>query len=214
MALMDTYNYIRIMNFSSKLIEDAVNAFSSLPGIGKKSALRHVLHILKMEDFEVEEMTEAINKLKSNIQFCQVCHNISDEHICTICKNESRDKKMICVVENIRDLMAIENTQHFNGTYHVLGGLISPMEGIGPESLNIESLINRIEKEEVSEIIMALSSTIEGDTTQFYISRQLDLEKVNVSSIARGIAFGGELEYTDELTLAKSITNRLPYNKS
>jgi recombination protein RecR len=202
------------MNFSSKLIEDAVNAFSTLPGIGKKSALRHVLHILQMEDINVEDFTKSIAKLKTDIQFCNKCHNISDNPTCTICLNQSRDKSLICVVENIRDLMAIENTQHFNGTYHVLGGLISPMEGIGPDALNIETLLSRIEKDEVKEIVMALSSTIEGDTTLFYISRQIDEDKVKLSSIARGIAFGGELEYTDDLTLAKSITNRLPYNNT
>jgi len=202
------------MNFSSKLIEDAVNAFSTLPGIGKKSALRHVLHILQMEDINVEDFTQSITKLKTDIQFCNKCHNISDNPTCTICLNPSRDKSLICVVENIRDLMAIENTQHFNGTYHVLGGLISPMEGIGPDALNIDTLLSRIEKDEVKEIVMALSSTIEGDTTLFYISRQIDEEKVKLSSIARGIAFGGELEYTDDLTLAKSITNRLPYNNT
>ena len=202
------------MNFSSKLIEDAVNAFSTLPGIGKKSALRHVLHILQMEDISVEDFTQSITKLKTDIQFCNKCHNISDNPTCTICLNPSRDKSLICVVENIRDLMAIENTQHFNGTYHVLGGLISPMEGIGPDALNIDTLLSRIEKDEVKEIVMALSSTIEGDTTLFYISRQIDEEKVKLSSIARGIAFGGELEYTDDLTLAKSITNRLPYNNT
>ena len=202
------------MNFSSKLIEDAVNAFSTLPGIGKKSALRHVLHILQMEDMSVEDFTQSIAKLKTDIQFCNKCHNISDNPTCTICLNPSRDKSLICVVENIRDLMAIENTQHFNGTYHVLGGLISPMEGIGPDALNIDTLLSRIEKDEVKEIVMALSSTIEGDTTLFYISRQIDEEKVKLSSIARGIAFGGELEYTDDLTLAKSITNRLPYNNT
>lgn len=202
------------MNFSSKLIEDAVNAFSTLPGIGKKSALRHVLHILQMEDINVEDFTQSIAKLKTDIQFCNKCHNISDNPTCTICLNQSRDKSLICVVENIRDLMAIENTQHFNGTYHVLGGLISPMEGIGPDALNIETLLSRIEKDEVKEIVMALSSTIEGDTTLFYISRQIDEDKVKLSSIARGIAFGGELEYTDDLTLAKSITNRLPYNNT
>ena len=202
------------MNFSSKLIEDAVNAFSTLPGIGKKSALRHVLHILQMEDMSVEDFTQSIAKLKTDIQFCNKCHNISDNPTCNICLNPSRDKSMICVVENIRDLMAIENTQHFNGTYHVLGGLISPMEGIGPDALNIDTLLSRIEKDEVKEIVMALSSTIEGDTTLFYISRQIDEEKVKLSSIARGIAFGGELEYTDDLTLAKSITNRLPYNNT
>jgi len=202
------------MNFSSKLIEEAVNAFSALPGIGKKSALRHVLHILQMEENNVTEITSAINRLKSEIQFCKVCHNISDQDTCTICLNQSRDKSIICVVENIRDLMAIENTQHFNGVYHVLGGLISPMEGIGPESLKIDTLLKRIDDQEVNEIIMALSSTIEGDTTLFYISRQIDQDKVKISSIARGIAFGGELEYTDDLTLAKSITNRLPYKNS
>jgi recombination protein RecR len=202
------------MNFSSKLIEDAVNAFSTLPGIGKKSALRHVIHILQMEDINVEDFTQSITKLKTDIQFCNKCHNISDHPTCTICLNPSRDKSLICVVENIRDLMAIENTQHFNGTYHVLGGLISPMEGIGPDALNIDTLLSRIEKDEVKEIVMALSSTIEGDTTLFYISRQIDEEKVKLSSIARGIAFGGELEYTDDLTLAKSITNRLPYNNT
>jgi recombination protein RecR len=196
------------------LIEDAVNAFSTLPGIGKKSALRHVLHILQMEDISVEDFTQSITKLKTDIQFCNKCHNISDNPTCTICLNPSRDKSLICVVENIRDLMAIENTQHFNGTYHVLGGLISPMEGIGPDALNIDTLLSRIEKDEVKEIVMALSSTIEGDTTLFYISRQIDEEKVKLSSIARGIAFGGELEYTDDLTLAKSITNRLPYNNT
>ena len=201
------------MNIPSKLIEDAVEAFSSLPGVGKKSALRHVLYLLKQDSEKTTQITEALQKMREDIQFCPKCHNVSDEGLCTICKNEARNHKVICVVQVLRDLLAIENTQHFNGTYHILGGLISPMEGIGPEKLNIQSLIDRVEKEEVQEIIMALSSTIEGDTTSFYISRQLHEYAVKVTSIARGIAFGGELEYTDDLTLAKSITNRLPFEK-
>lgn len=200
------------MNISSKLIEDAVNAFSSLPGIGKRTALRLVLHLLKQENNITEAFTQDIARMRRDIQFCQTCFNIADSDICTICSNENRNHNLICVVEDIKDVMAIENTQQFNGVYHVLGGLISPMDGIGPEDIHIQPLIDRV-SDETQELIMALSPNIEGDTTIFYISKQVQEKGVKVTSIARGISFGSELEYTDEITLGKSISNRLPFNQ-
>ena len=201
------------MNFSSKLIEDAVNAFASLPGIGKKSALRLVLHLMNQETEISEQFAEAIVHMRKNIKSCEKCHNVSDSKLCNICSNTRRNEAVICVVESIRDIMAIEDTSQFNGLYHVLGGVISPIEGIGPSDLNIESLIERVNSENVKEVIMAISPTIEGDTTIFYISKQLRESDVKVSTIARGVSFGGELEYADELTLGRSIVARIPYRK-
>ena len=199
------------MDFSSKLVSDAVNAFAGLPGIGKKSALRMVLHLLKKDVIFSETLSDAISQLRKNIKFCTKCHNISDREICSICDDPRRQEGVLCVVESIRDVMAIEDTAHFRGRYHVLGGVISPIDGVGPERLNIDSLMNRVKKEAVTEVILAISPTIEGDTTSFYISKQLQPLDVNVSSIARGVAFGGELEYVDEVTLGRSIAGRTPF---
>lgn len=201
------------MNFSSKLIEEAVLAFTSLPGIGKKSALRLVLHLMKQDKEVSESFAEAIVKMRKNIQYCKTCHNLSDSAICNICQDKRRDPQVICVVESIRDIMAIEDTGQYRGSYHVLGGVINPIEGIAPQQLNIDSLLQRISTSEVKEIIMAISPTIEGDTTIFYISKQLKNSAVKMSTIARGISFGGELEYADELTLGRSIVARTPYRK-
>ena len=195
------------MNFSSKLIEEAVEAFATLPSIGKKTALRLVLHLIKQEAEISEQFAAAILRMRKNIKECKKCHNISDHDICSICKDPKRDASVVCVVETIRDVMAIEDT----GQFHVLGGVISPIEGIGPTELNIESLKERVQKNEVKELIMAISPTIEGDTTIFYITKQLKELDVKVSTIARGISFGGELEYADELTLGRSIIARTPY---
>ena len=198
------------MVFSSSLLENAVNEFAKLPGIGKKTALRLVLHLIKQNENEVEHFSETIASMRREIKFCTQCHNISDNTLCNICSNPARKKDIICVVENIRDVIAIESTQQFSGTYHVLGGIISPLDGIGPDQLNIETLINRIPKEETKEIIFALNPNIQGDTTIYYIGRKLKELPVKITTIARGIAFGGELEYADEMTLAKSISNRIP----
>jgi len=197
------------MQFSSALLETAVNEFAKLPGIGKKTALRLVLHLLKQDAEEVQHFGEVVARMRSEIRFCQRCHNVSDGDICSICSNSMRKQDLICVVENIRDVIALESTQQFNGTYHVLGGVISPLDGIGPSQLNIETLIHRAEKEETSEVIFALSPTIQGDTTIYYIQKKLP-QKARVTTIARGISFGGELEYADEMTLARSLQNRLP----
>ena len=202
------------MNFSSKLIEEAVAAFSSLPGIGKKSALRLVLHLIKQSPDVSESFSEAILNMRKNIKDCKKCHNLSDEDVCYICKDQRRDDQMICVVESIRDVMAIEETGQYRGRYHVLGGVISPIEGVSPTDLNIDSLLARISSENIKELVMAISPTIEGDTTIFYISKQLSNSEVKISTIARGISFGGELEYADELTLGRSIIARIPYRKS
>ncbi|GAA4452465.1 recombination mediator RecR [Rurimicrobium arvi] len=199
------------MIFSSRLIEDAVAEFSKLPGIGKKSALRMVLHLLRQETADVDAFTEAISRLIHQITYCRQCHNVSDTEICSICVNTQRNPRQICVVETIRDVMAIEQTQQYNGHYHVLGGILSPLDGVGPEHLNIGSLLERVTKQgDTEEIIMALSPTLEGDTTVYYISRQLKHLPLKITTIARGIAFGGELEYADEMTLARSISKRLP----
>lgn len=198
------------MVFSSSLLENAVNEFAKLPGIGKKTALRLVLHLIKQDKGEVGRFNETINKMRQEIQFCSRCHNISDTKTCNICANKSRKQDILCVVENIRDVIAIESTQQFNGIYHVLGGIISPLDGIGPEQLTIESLVQRISSEEITEIIFALNPNIQGDTTVYYISKKLKGQNVKITTIARGIAFGGELEYADEMTLAKSISNRIP----
>jgi recombination protein RecR len=198
------------MQFSSSLVENAVNEFANLPGIGKKTALRLVLHLLKQNEQNVKDFGEALIKMRNEIKFCQRCHNIADADICSICANSLRKQDMICVVENIRDVITIESTQQFSGTYHVLGGIISPLDGVGPDQLNIESLISRIGKENILELIFALSPNIQGDTTIYYIQKKLQHLPVRITTIARGISFGGELEYADEMTLARSIANRLP----
>lgn len=198
------------MIFSSALIENAVSEFARLPGVGKKTALRLVLHLLKQDTAQVELFAEVIAKMRRQIKFCKTCHNVSDEDTCTICGNAARNHRVVCVVESIRDVIAIENTQQFNGVYHVLGGIISPIDGIGPDQLQIHSLVERVQQQGVEEVIMALSPTIEGDTTIYYLSKKLKDYPVKVTTIARGIAFGGELEYADEMTLARSLTNRLP----
>ncbi len=202
------------MNIPSKLFEDAVEAFSSLPGIGKKSALRLVLHLLNKEKEFAFQFTEAIKTFRANIKSCKVCANISDEDVCEICQHPGRDHKTICVVENIRDLMAIESTGLYRGVYHVLGGVISPIDGVGPDQLNIRSLLDRADTGEINEIIMAISPTIEGETTIYYLSKQLESKLDLITQIARGVSFGGELEYADELTLARSIADRQPYSKN
>jgi len=202
------------MNYSSKLLEQAVEEFSKLPGIGKKTALRLVLNLLKREKDEVNRFAMALKNLRDEIRYCKECHNISDIEICQLCSNPHRDGTTLCVVEDIRDVMAVENTQQYKGLYHVLGGVISPMEGIGPQHLTIESLLQKVESGKVKEIIFALSTTMEGDTTNFYIFKKLKNYSVRISTIARGIAFGDELEYADEITLGRSIANRLPYESS
>jgi recombination protein RecR len=197
--------------YPSRLLENSVQEFAKLPGIGRKTALRLVLHLLRQEDGDVEQFANALTTMKHDVKFCHVCHNISDEDVCPICRDQRRDASTICVVENIQDVMAIENTQQFHGLYHVLGGVISPMDGIGPGDLEIESLIRRVSQGDVKEVILALSPTMEGDTTNFYIFRKLSSFDVRLSIIARGIAVGNELEYTDEVTLGRSILNRTPF---
>ncbi len=201
------------MQLPSSLLESAVNEFSKLPGIGKKTALRLVLHLLKQDVGEVLQFGDTISRMRQDIKFCNRCSNISDSDICSICSNRSRNQNLICVVENIRDVIAIESTQQYNGTYHVLGGVISPLDGIGPDQLSIEPLVQRIEKEETEELIFALNPNIQGDTTIYYIQKKIQQLNCRVTTIARGIAFGGELEYADEMTLARSISNRLPVNQ-
>lgn len=201
-----------IQQYPSRLLEAAVQEFAKLPGIGRKTALRLVLHLLRHEDEDVTQFVDAISRMKREVKFCSVCHNISDQDVCPICSDHRRDRSVVCVVENIQDVMAIENTQQFQGLYHVLGGLISPMDGIGPSDLEIDSLIQRVASGEIKEIILALSSTMEGDTTNFFIFRKLAPYDINISVIARGIAVGNELEYTDEVTLGRSILNRIPFN--
>ncbi len=198
------------MQFSSSLLENAVNEFAKLPGIGKKTALRLVLYLLKTDPENVEGFGESILKMRKEIKFCQRCFNVADADICSICSNSLRRQDMICVVENIRDVIAIESTQQYSGTYHVLGGIISPLDGIGPDQLNIESLVHRAQKEKIAEIIFALNPNIQGDTTIYYIQKKLHPLGIRVTTIARGIAFGGELEYADEMTLGRSLQNRLP----
>ena len=201
-----------MQQYPSLLLEKAVNEFSQLPGIGRKTALRLVLHLLRQSTTQVDDFSNAMVEMKHNIKHCKVCHNISDTDICPICSDAMRDTTVVCVVENIQDVMAIENTQQFNGLYHVLGGIISPMDGIGPNDLEIESLVERVRSGEIKEIILALASTMEGDTTNFYISRKLKEFDVKLSVIARGISVGDELEYTDEVTLGRSIINRTPFD--
>lgn len=198
------------MIFSSQLMEAAVNEFAKLPGIGRKTALRLVLHLLKQDKEMVAHFGETISRMREEIRFCSKCHNISDADICALCANAGRNHKLICVVESLREVMAIEGTQQYNGVYHVLGGVISPLDGIGPDQLQIESLEARVKKEKIEELIFALSPTIQGDTTIYYIQKKLQSTGVRITTIARGIAFGGELEYTDEMTLARSLQNRLP----
>lgn len=199
------------MEFPSKLVEKAVEEFSRLPGIGKKTALRLVLHLLKKDKEEGIALSESIRELRESIQYCEICCNISDEKVCGICSNPSRESSLICVVQDVRDVMAIENTGQYKGLYHVLGGIISPIEGISPADINIEQLLQRLDKNEITEIIFALSSTMEADTTAFYISKKLKDRNIKISSIARGIPIGGEIEYADEITLARSIAQRMNY---
>lgn len=198
--------------YPSQLLEKAVEEFSKLPGVGRKTALRLVLYLLRLNVDEVDVFSNSIAQLRHEVRYCRVCHNISDTDVCPICSDQHRDGSIICVVENIRDVMAIENTQQYNGLYHVLGGVISPMDGIGPSDLEIESLIQRVEKEHVQEVILALSPTMEGDTTNFYISRKLQNQDVKLSVIARGISVGNELEYTDEVTLGRAILQRTAFD--
>ena len=200
-----------MQQYPSQLLERAVEAFSQLPGVGRKTALRLVLHLLRQSTEDVDSFAGAVIRVKHDVKYCKVCHNISDNEVCSICSDPRRDGSVVCVVENIQDVMAIENTQQFHGLYHVLGGIISPMDGIGPHDLEIESLVERVEEGTVKEIILALASTMEGDTTNFYISRKLKDTGVKLSVIARGISVGDELEYTDEVTLGRSILNRTPF---
>jgi len=200
-----------VANYPSKLFEQAVNEFAKLPGIGRKSAVRMVLHLLREDKATAENLGDTIIKLRQNIRYCKECFNITESETCEICSNPKRDKKQICVVEDIRDVLAVENTGQFTGVYHILGGIISPMDGIGPNDLNIEPLLNRVERVGSTEIILALPATIEGDTTNFYLYKKLAASGVNITTIARGISFGDELEYADEVTLGRSILNRTPY---
>lgn len=200
--------------YPSSLLENAVNEFSKLPGIGRKTALRLSLHLLRQSEAEAEKFGNAMIQLRKKIKYCRMCHNISDTGICQICSNPARDNKTICVVENIRDVMSIENTQQFKGLYHVLGGIISPMDGVGPGDIEINSLIERVEKEEINEVILALGATMEGDTTNFYIYRKLSPYNVRITTIARGVAVGDELEYADEVTLGRSILNRVDFSNA
>ena len=202
------------MNFPSKLVETAVNHLFRLPGIGKKTALRLVLHMLKQEKIQIQQFGESFIKLINNISYCKVCFSISDLELCEVCVNPKRDKNIVCVVEDIRVMMAIENTMQFRGIYHVLGGLISPMDGIGPSELRIEELVEKVKNSSIKEVIFALSTTMEGDTTNYYLFKRLKEFNISVSIIARGIAIGDELEYTDEITLASAIASRLPYENS
>ena len=200
--------------YSSALLENAVNEFAKLPGIGRKTALRLVLHLLRQEEFSVENFGNAIIKLRKEIKYCHLCHNISDSDTCSLCSDPNRDDSIICVVENIKEVMVIENTHQFKGRYHVLGGVISPMDGIGPSDLEIDSLVKRVSEGGIQEIILALSATMEGDTTNFYIFRKLAPYNIKISILARGVSVGDELEYTDEITLGRSIINRMPFNET
>jgi len=202
------------MNFSSKLVESAVAEMAQLPGVGKRSALRLILHLLKQPKSQTERLTLALNNLQEYVTYCKSCHNISDTDLCEICANPKRNPNIICVVEDIRDVMAIENTMQFKGVYHVLGGKISPMEGVGPQNLNIDSLVEKVKNNVVEELIFALGSTMEGDTTNFYIFKLLKEYAIKISTIARGISVGDELEYADEITLGRSIVNRVPFENS
>lgn len=201
-----------VQNFPSKRVEQAVEELSKLPGIGKRTALRLALHLLKQDKLYADALGNSIIRMRNEITYCKKCHNISDHELCDICSDHSRDQTLICVVEDVRDVLAIENTAQYKGIYHVLGGIISPMDGIGPEDLNIEELVDRIKNEEVKELIMALPTTIEGDTTNYYIHKLIKDKAVKMSTIARGVAIGNELEYADEITLGRSIINRTPYD--
>ncbi len=200
------------MEFPSKIVEEAVTQFSRLPGVGKKTALRLVLHLLKQDMQPVQQLTNSLLSLKTELRYCKECHNISDSEICNICADAKRNHEMICVVEDLRDVMAIENTNQYRGVYHVLGGLISPVDGIGPSDLRIDSLYEHVERIQAKELIFALAATMEGDTTAFYITKRLQSTNLKISSIARGISIGGELEYADEITLGRSIISRIPYS--
>lgn len=200
------------MEFSSKIIEQAVEAFAQLPGVGKKTALRFVLHVIKNDKQQAENLSNLVLKLKTDLKFCEKCHNISEHVICEICSNPARDASVICVVQDYRDILAIENTGLYKGHYHVIGGLISPLDGITPSSLNIESLVAKVATHTINEVILALNATMEGETTSFYIFRKIAPYNVKLSAIARGIAVGDELEYADEVTLGRSITNRIPFD--
>lgn len=201
------------MNFPSKLIENAVDELAKLPGVGKKTALRLVLHLLKAETEDTKQLSEALVRMRTGIRYCKTCHNISDTEVCGICANPLRDRSLLCVVSDMRDVIAIENTAQYKGLYHVLGGVISPLEGVGPSDLHIQSLVERLPASEVKEIILALSPTMEGDTTAFYLTRKLKDYPARISSIARGVPIGGELEYTDEITLGRSIMDRTAYSQ-
>lgn len=203
-----------LQQYPSSLLERAVSELAKLPGVGRKTALRLALHLLRRSEDEVDAFSEAISTMRHEVCYCQICHNISDTDICPICSNPNRDASTICVVENIQDVMAIENTMQFHGLYHVLGGIISPMDGIGPGNLEIDSLVERVAEGNIQEVILALSSTMEGDTTNFFISRKLEPYDVKLSIIARGISVGNEIEYTDEVTLGRSIINRTPFGDS
>lgn len=202
-----------MQEYPSELLGKAVDGLAGLPGVGKKTALRLALHILRQPVSEVDDFTNAISKLRHEVKYCSVCHNISDTPVCPICQDHSRDRSTVCVVENVQDVMAIENTQQYHGLYHVLGGIISPIDGIGPSDIEIDSLVQRVEQGGIDEIILALASTMEGDTTNFYISRKLKHTGVRISVIARGISVGDELEYTDEVTLGRAIINRTAIDK-
>ncbi|WP_299522759.1 recombination mediator RecR [Winogradskyella sp.] len=202
------------MEFSSRLLENAVNEMAKLPGIGKRTALRLVLHLLRQPKHQTFQLSDALSKVREEINFCKSCHNISDKELCEICENPNRNKELICVVEDIRDVMAIENTSSFKGLYHVLGGKISPIDGVGPQDLNINSLVEKVKSGQVKELIFAMSPTMEGDTTNFYIFRQVQDYNIATSTIARGVAAGNELEYTDEITLGRSIIDRIPFEGS
>ncbi|MEE4116899.1 MAG: recombination mediator RecR [Marinilabiliaceae bacterium] len=203
-----------VNEFPSRLLENAVSEFSSLPGIGRKTALRLVMHLLRQSEIDVERFGENIIRLKKEVHYCSKCHNISDSEICDICNDSTRDESLLCVVENIRDVIAIENTGQYRGLYHVLGGIISPMDGIGPSDLNITSLEEKVKSGTIREVILALSTTMEGDTTNFYIYRKIGLNKLKITTLSRGVAIGDELEYTDEITLGRSIINRTPFGNN
>lgn len=199
--------------FPSRILENAVNEFASLPGIGRKTAFRLVMNLLRKDEEEVRKFGESIIKLRDEIHYCKICNNISDTEICSICKDEKRDKSIICVVENIQDVMAIENTRQFTGVFHVLGGIISPIDGIGPSDLKIDSLEEKVKTGSIKEIIFALSTTMEGDTTNFYLYKRLNKYNISLTTLARGVAIGDELEYTDEITLGRALNNRNPYQQ-
>ncbi|MBI3511219.1 MAG: recombination protein RecR [Bacteroidetes bacterium] len=203
-----------MMHYPSRLIEEAVEAFAQLPGVGRKTALRYVLHLLRQDEEQMKKFGNTFLKLQAELKYCRSCHNLSDRDTCDICSNEKRDHSTVCVVEDIRDVMAIENTNQYHGIYHVLGGIISPMDGIGPNDIEIDSLVHKVQSGQVREVIMALGATMEGDTTNFYIYKKLKEFRISVSTIARGISIGDELEYADEITLGRSIANRVPYERT